>query len=102
MHYSKKIKQEKGLLFGRTRKKVILTKISPLIGISVYNIVNYYGDVGRYFMQKKVLVVEDDANIAELLRLYLERDGLKFQSLLTAGKASLLLRDQILILYCLI
>lgn len=86
MHYSKKIKQEKGLLFGRTRKKVILTKISPLIGISVYNIVNYYGDVGRYFMQKKVLVVEDDANIAELLRLYLERDGFEVSIAPDGGK----------------
>lgn len=26
-------------------------------------------------MAKKVLVVEDDSNIAELLRLYLEKDG---------------------------
>ncbi len=26
-------------------------------------------------MKKKVLVVEDDGNIAELLRLYLEKDG---------------------------
>lgn len=28
-------------------------------------------------MTKKVLVIEDDANIAELLRLYLEKDGLE-------------------------
>ena len=28
-------------------------------------------------MEKKVLVVEDDGNIAELLRLYLEKDGFK-------------------------
>ena len=27
-------------------------------------------------MQKKALIVEDDGNIAELLRLYLEKDGL--------------------------
>ena len=26
-------------------------------------------------MAKKVLVVEDDSNIAELLRLYLEKEG---------------------------
>ena len=30
---------------------------------------------GRVFMSKKALVVEDDGNIAELLRLYLEKDG---------------------------
>lgn len=30
---------------------------------------------GRVFMAKKALVVEDDGNIAELLRLYLEKDG---------------------------
>lgn len=30
---------------------------------------------GRVFMSKKALIIEDDANIAELLRLYLEKDG---------------------------
>ena len=30
-------------------------------------------------MQKKVLVIEDDVNIAELLRLYLEKDGFEVQ-----------------------
>ena len=30
-------------------------------------------------MSKKALVVEDDGNIAELLRLYLERDGFEVQ-----------------------
>ena len=30
-------------------------------------------------MSQKVLVVEDDINIAELLRLYLEKDGSEFR-----------------------
>lgn len=37
-------------------------------------------------MQKKVLVVEDDKNIAELLRLYLERDGFEVVIALDGGK----------------
>ena len=30
-------------------------------------------------MPKKVLIVEDDANIAELLHLYLEKEGFETQ-----------------------
>ena len=30
---------------------------------------------GIYMNNKKALVIEDDKNIAELLRLYLEKDG---------------------------
>ena len=37
-------------------------------------------------MQKKVLVVEDDANIAELLRLYLEKDGFEVSIAVDGGK----------------
>ena len=31
-------------------------------------------------MQKTILVIEDDANIRELLRLYLEQEGYKIES----------------------
>jgi len=34
-----------------------------------------YLDSGGRYMSKKALIVEDDGNIAELLRLYLEKDG---------------------------
>ena len=34
----------------------------------------YSGKVGKH-MAKKILIVEDEANIRELLRLYLEREG---------------------------
>ena len=30
---------------------------------------------GNLKMSKKILIVEDDGNISELLRLYLEREG---------------------------
>ena len=38
-------------------------------------------------MSKRALVVEDDANIAELLRLYLERDGFEVMIAVDGGKA---------------
>ena len=37
-------------------------------------------------MSKKALVVEDDGNIAELLRLYLERDGFEVQHAADGGE----------------
>ena len=37
-------------------------------------------------MQCKVLVIEDDANIAELLRLYLEKDGFEVSIAVDGGK----------------
>jgi len=37
-------------------------------------------------MSKKALVVEDDGNIAELLRLYLERDGFEVQAAPDGGE----------------
>ena len=37
-------------------------------------------------MQRKVLVIEDDANIAELLRLYLEKDGFEVSIAVDGGK----------------
>ena len=37
-------------------------------------------------MAKKVLVVEDDGNIAELLRLYLEKDGFSVTIASDGGK----------------
>jgi len=36
-------------------------------------------------MSKKALVIEDDANIAELLRLYLERDGFEVRTAADGG-----------------
>ena len=46
-------------------------------------------------MSKRALVVEDDANIAELLRLYLGKDGFDVMIAADGGKAesSLVLRD---------
>ena len=53
-------------------------------------------------MQKKVLVIEDDVNIAELLRLYLEKDGFEVSvaadggagvSAFRAGQPDLVLLD---------
>ena len=37
-------------------------------------------------MAKKVLVVEDDGNIAELLRLYLEKDGFEVYQAADGGE----------------
>ena len=37
-------------------------------------------------MSKKALVVEDDGNIAELLRLYLEKDGFEVQCVADGGR----------------
>ena len=37
-------------------------------------------------MNKKALVVEDDGNIAELLRLYLEKDGFEVAIAADGGK----------------
>ena len=37
-------------------------------------------------MPKKVLIVEDDANIAELLHLYLEKEGFESQVAKDGGK----------------
>ena len=37
-------------------------------------------------MQRKVLVIEDDANIAELLRRYLEKDGFEVSIAVDGGK----------------
>ena len=38
-------------------------------------------------MPKKILIVEDEANIRELLRLYLEREGYTVPRLKTASRA---------------
>ncbi len=43
-------------------------------------------------MSKKALVVEDDGNIAELLRLYLERDGFEVQHAADGGEGVALFR----------
>ena len=37
-------------------------------------------------MAKKVLIVEDDSNIAELLHLYLEKEGFETQVARDGGK----------------
>ena len=37
-------------------------------------------------MQRKILVIEDDSNIAELLRLYLEKDGFEVSIAVDGGK----------------
>ena len=39
-------------------------------------------------MSQKVLVVEDDINIAELLRLYLQKDGFEVSHAADGGKAA--------------
>ena len=44
-------------------------------------------------MSKKALVVEDDGNIAELLRLYLERDGFEVQRAADGGEGVSLFRS---------
>ena len=33
-----------------------------------------------YFMQKTILIIEDDSNIRELLRLYLSQEGYKIET----------------------
>lgn len=43
-------------------------------------------------MSKKALVVEDDGNIAELLRLYLERDGFEVQYAADGGEGVAMFR----------
>ena len=43
-------------------------------------------------MSKKALVVEDDGNIAELLRLYLERDGFEVQHAADGGEGVAMFR----------
>ena len=43
-------------------------------------------------MSKKALVVEDDGNIAELLRLYLERDGFEVQHAADGGEGVVMFR----------
>ncbi len=44
-------------------------------------------------MSKKALVVEDDINIAELIQLYLERDGFEVSLAYDGGKAVTLFRE---------
>ena len=39
-------------------------------------------------MPKKILIVEDEANIRELLRLYLEREGYTVLEAETAGRCA--------------
>ena len=39
-----------------------------------------------FAMAKKVLIVEDDSNIAELLHLYLEKEGFETQVARDGGK----------------
>ena len=45
-------------------------------------------------MNKKALVIEDDKNIAELLRLYLEKDGLEVSIAPDGGKGLQLAEDE--------
>ena len=44
-------------------------------------------------MSQKVLVVEDDSNIAELLRLYLQKDGFEVSQAADGGKAVEMARE---------
>ena len=44
-------------------------------------------------MSQKVLVVEDDNNIAELLRLYLQKDGFEVSHAADGGKAVEMARE---------
>ncbi len=56
------------------RKNVFLTNCSPKSAILRYN--NENREIkGDEIMAKTVLIVEDDRNIADLLRLYLEKEG---------------------------
>lgn len=45
-------------------------------------------------MNKKALVIEDDKNIAELLRLYLEKDGFEVSIAPDGGKGLQLAEDE--------
>ena len=45
-------------------------------------------------MQKRVLIVEDDPNIAELLRLYMERDGFEAEIAADGGKGISLFENE--------
>ena len=45
-------------------------------------------------MNKKALVIEDDKNIAELLRLYLEKDGFEVSIAPGRGKGLQLAEDE--------
>ena len=45
-------------------------------------------------MNKKALVIEDDKNIAELLRLYLEKDGFEVVIAADGGKGLQLATDE--------
>ena len=45
-------------------------------------------------MNKKALVIEDDKNIAELLRLYLEKDGFEVAIAADGGKGLQLATDE--------
>ena len=45
-------------------------------------------------MAKKALIVEDDENISELLRLYLERDGFEVLQAMDGGRGVDLARRQ--------
>ena len=47
-------------------------------------------------MSQKVLVVEDDINIAELLRLYLQKDGFEVSHAADGGKAVEMAKDRAL------
>ena len=41
-------------------------------------------------MAKKVLVVEDDSNIAELLRLYLEKEGYEVKAIKCSAESAVI------------
>ena len=45
-------------------------------------------------MQKTILIVEDDANIADLVRIYLEKDGFAVQIAGDGGAGLRMFRDQ--------
>ena len=65
----------------RLRPRRIFTFYSLLKALWVYNVCIYKSESFKYVpsevakMNKKALVIEDDVNIAELLRLYLDKDG---------------------------
>ena len=60
-----------------------------------YNWKQYYGEVpigpaaggGRSDVARKILVVEDDHNISDLIRMYLEKEGFEIQTAFDGGTA---------------
>lgn len=75
------------LMQKKTIETIIETEISGRAAVSSQRILivgetpgvlSFFKEV--LFMQKTILIIEDDGNIRELLRLYLEREGYKIET----------------------